>query len=185
MKLKSFIIDHAPIGSVIAYCNTQIPVDPPEPPAPTIVTINGELTKGDTEYNNKDYRGSYHAFAFNISESDGIITWDKEIDSNSDITINNIVLTTPTATNSGTISPARLALYKADEAKFIAVSDSVEWKIDTTCTFTFGGDAKVKYTDRLMFVFVHPDTTQEQLLNPVDVGLSVEDDDLNLAAWYI
>jgi hypothetical protein len=49
MKLKSFIIDHAPIGSVIAYCNGKTPVDPPEPPpAPIIVTINGELTKGHT-----------------------------------------------------------------------------------------------------------------------------------------
>jgi hypothetical protein len=36
-----------------------------------------------------------------------------------------------------------------------------------------------------MFVFVHPDTTQEQLLNPIDTGLSVEDDNFTLAAWYI
>lgn len=35
MKLKSFIIDHAPIGSVIAYCNGKPTVDPPvDPPAP-------------------------------------------------------------------------------------------------------------------------------------------------------
>lgn len=182
MKLKSFIIDHAPIGSVIAYCNGKTPVDPPEPPAPTIVTINGELTKGHTQ---DSYRGLYHAFAFKISESDGIITWDKEIDSSRDIAIKNIVLTTPNLTNNNTTSPARLALYQADEARFIAVSDSVEWKINTTCAFTFGSDAKVKFTDRLMFVFVHPDTTQEQLLNPIDTGLSVEDDDFTLAAWYI
>lgn len=34
MKLKSFIIDNAPIGSVIAYCNGEIPVDPPVDPEP-------------------------------------------------------------------------------------------------------------------------------------------------------
>jgi hypothetical protein len=74
MKLKSFVIDHAPIGSVIAYCDGKIPVDPPEPPAPIIVTINGELTKGDTD---DGLKGSYHAFTFKLSEDDGIITWDK------------------------------------------------------------------------------------------------------------
>lgn len=34
MKLKSFIIDHAPIGSVIAYCNGKPTVDPPIDPEP-------------------------------------------------------------------------------------------------------------------------------------------------------
>lgn len=183
MKLKSFIIDHAPIGSVIAYSDGEPPAEPePEPPAPTIVTINGELTKGETQ---TGYRGSYHAFAFKISDSDGIITWNKQIDSASDITINNITLATPDLTSSSTTIPARLALYQADESRFIAVSDAVEWQINTTCTFTFGEDAKVKFTDRLMFVFVHPDTPQEQLINPVNTDISVEDDDFTLAAWYI
>lgn len=179
MKLKSFIIDHSPIGAVFAFSDEESPI---EPPTPTIVTIDGELTKGQTQ---DSYRGLYHAFAFNLSESDGIITWNKQIDSDSDITINNIVLTTPTVSSDKTTSPARLALYQADEARFIAVSDDVEWNINTTCTFTFGEDAKVKFTDRLMFVFVHPNTPQEQLINPVDIGLSVEDDNFTLAAWYI
>lgn len=183
MKLKSFVVDHAPIGSIIAYSNGKPIVDPdPEPPTPTIVTIDGELTKGQTQ---DSYRGLYHAFAFNLSESDGIITWNKQIDSDSDITINNIVLTTPNIVHSKTTSPVKLALYQADESRFIAVSDVVEWQINTTCTFTFGENANVKFTDRLMFVFVHPDTPQEQLINPVDTGLSVEDDNFTLAAWYI
>lgn len=45
MKLKSFIIDHAPIGSVIAYCNGKPPAEPePEPePLPELIRLRTNI----------------------------------------------------------------------------------------------------------------------------------------------
>lgn len=49
MKLKSFIIDNAPIGSIIAYCNGKPTVDPgPQPPiivesSTTVVSFGNEV----------------------------------------------------------------------------------------------------------------------------------------------
>jgi hypothetical protein len=36
-----------------------------------------------------------------------------------------------------------------------------------------------------MFVFVYPDTPQEQLRNPADAGFSVGGDNSDVAKWYI
>lgn len=42
MKLKSFVIDHSPIGSVIAYCNGEMPEPEPEP-LPELIRLRTDI----------------------------------------------------------------------------------------------------------------------------------------------
>jgi hypothetical protein len=161
--------------------NDVVQPEPDPEPEPEEIAVLGTLTAGTT---GSSFRGVYHAFAFRPSESEGFITWEPDVDQNAELILRGISLKSPDATAESNMPEVRLAVYNADEGRFLAVSDTVTWVRNSNHKFTFP-DTAVQYTTSLMFVFVAPDTAEEMLLNPVATGLDVGDDDLTLGKWYI
>jgi hypothetical protein len=187
MKLRAleFMQRELPTGAVLVTADLPVTIGDivqPEPePEPEEIAVLGTLTAGTTD---SSFRGVYHAFALRPSESEGFITWEPDVDQNAELILRSISLKSPDATSVSNMPEVRLAVYNADEGRFLAVSDTVTWVRNSNHKFTFP-DTAVQYTTSLMFVFVAPDTAEEMLLNPVATGLDVGEDDLTLGKWYI
>lgn len=183
LRAMEFLRRELPTGSVLVTADLPViihdVVDPE--PKPEEITVLGTLTAGTTA---SSFRGVYHAFAFRPSESEGLITWEPDVDQNAELILRSVSLKSPDATSSSNMPKVQLAVYNADEGRFLAVSDTVTWVRNSYHKFTFP-DVAVQYTTNLMFVFVAPDIAEEMLLNPVVTGLDVGDDDLTLGKWYI
>lgn len=189
MKLRAmeFMRRELPIGSVLvtADMSGSLPEPDPEPepePEPEPITVVSTGVPTATTFD----RSNYHAMVLRVSDSAGFIAWNPELNAGAATKLRSITIRCASNTSNpeGTTATVRVAVYQADEGRFMGVSNVAHtWTQDTKKKFTFAEDLPIKLTDRLMFVYVAPEATIEELINPMMTGLDVGADDLTLSAW--
>ena len=180
LRLMEFLRRELPTGAVLVTADLPTVITDGVQPEPEPVVTQGTMTS--TAFN----RAAYHAAVLCISESAGVMAWQPELSPTADTKLRSVTIRCATNANSstGTTNSVRIAVYQADEGRFIGVSNVAHtWQQATKKKFTFDTDLPVKLTDRLMFVYVTPEATIEELTNPTMSGLDVGEDNLTLSTW--
>lgn len=183
MKLRcmEFLRRELPTGSVLVTANMPVAING-VPVNPESITVVSTGVPTSTTFD----RSSYHAVALRVSDSAGFIAWNPELTAGAATKLRSITIRCASNTSNpeGTTATVRVAVYQADEGRFMGVSNVAHtWTQNAKKKFTFAEDLPIKLTDRLLFVYVTPEATIEELINPMMTGLDVGADNLTLSAW--
>ncbi len=176
LRLMEFLRRELPTGAVLVTATLPVGIDgtvipdlepepEPLPPVPRIartVDPNG----GDPGY------GGWRGFSLAVATTADCFEWTTDAPSDKPIFLSEVEMECPSGTPA--TYTVKLAVYNARTTEFLGVSDAQTFEANTSKRFYFG-NIQVPLTDQIVFVFVKATTSTADLLNPISLGLDIND----------